>query len=115
MLKNLWNITNFYCSHRHTPTKMEFLNGPLSLFYACPKYYEQNREPGELMCSMRLNLVDAEGILDKFSSIVLKDLEDDIIRDYTNMEFEYKAIHVKVLHYDEHHLDLDILNKKALR
>lgn len=116
MITNLWNITDFYCSYRHDkPVKMGYNNNGLTLFYSCPKYYPENREPGEPACPMRLNMVDAEGILDKFSKIIEEDEDKDIYRNYKNFEFDYKSIHVKVLKYENDSIHLDIFNRKALR
>ncbi len=116
MIKNLWKMTTFYCSYRHKePVKMEIIQGPSSPFYACPKYYPQNREEGEPACPMRMNFVDAEGVLNKLSEIIDNDENNDIYKDYTNYEFDYKTIHIKVLKYKEGQIDLDIFNRKAMR
>lgn len=116
MIKNLWKCTNFYCSYRHAPEKMILNDGPHSLFYSCPKYYPENREPNEVACPMRLNLYDAEGILETLSEIIEADLENGIEGDYTNLKFTYKKnIIVTVLKYKKNdHVDLDIYNKKAI-
>lgn len=116
MIKNIWKCTNFWCSHRHEAIKMELIQGPMSLFYACPKYYPQNREPNERTCNMRLNLVDAEAILEKLSKIIEEDDNNGLNADYTNLEFDYKDIHITVLSYDKTgSIDLNILNKKAIK
>lgn len=116
MIKNLWKCTNFWCSHRHQPEKMTLIQGPMSLFYACPKYYPENREEDERACTMRLNLVDAEAILEKLSKIIEEDDNNNINADYTNLEFDYKAIHVTVISYDKTGIiNLNIYNKKAIR
>ena len=116
MIKNLWKDTKFYCSHRHEhPIEMSYNQGPHSLFYSCPKYYPENRGPDEPACPMRLNMVDAEGLLEKLSEYIEKDMEQDRIRDYTNLEFDYKQIHVKVLKYHDGKFKLYIYNKKAIK
>ena len=118
MYKNIWKNTKFICSHRHSPAEMTIHDGAngASPFYSCPHYYAENRAPKEdRACPMRLNFVDAEGILDKFSSIVNNDISNDIIKNYANYEFDYKAIHVKVMKFTDKELIMDIFNKKALR
>ena len=116
MIKNLWNRTTFCCNYRHEhPVDMQIIQGPASPFYACPKYYPENREAGEASCMMRLNFVDAENVLETFSSIIEKDEAEDLYKDYTNFEFDYKQIHVKVLKYSRiGKISLEILNRKAI-
>lgn len=117
MIKNLWKVTNFYCNCRHTtPQKMQFVDGPSSLFYACPKYYPENREPGEPSCMMRMNLIDAEGVLEEFSKIIEEDEANNVIRDYRGFEFDYKTVHAKVISYSyDSGAEIIIDNKKAMR
>ena len=115
MIKNLWKDTKFCCSHRHEPVQMVYNNGPHSLFYSCPKYYPENRNAGEQACPMRLNMVDAEGILEKLSSMIESDMANDIEKNYTGIEFDYKSIHVKILKHHEDQFELNIYNKKALK
>lgn len=116
MIKNLWNNTKFYCAYRHDPIEMIIHDGPHSPFYSCPKYYPDAREEGEKACPNRLNFIDAEGLLEKFSEIVSENIKNDIYQDYTGLEFDYKAIHVKVLEFKQSGvLKLIILNKKALK
>lgn len=115
VIKNLWKETEFYCSHRHEPVKMSYNSGPHSLFYSCPKYYPDNRNENEQACPMRINMVDAEAVLEKLSAYIEDDWANDIERDYTNFEFDYKSVHVKVLEYHDGHFKLNIFNKKALK
>lgn len=117
MIKNLWNRTVFCCNYRHEhPIKMNVIQGPASPFYACPKYYPENREEGEPSCMMRLNFVDAEKVLDAFSDIIEKDEAENIYKDYTNYEFNYKQIHVKVIKYSRMgNIKLEIFNRKAVQ
>mgnify|MGYP000075122221 CR=1 FL=1 len=116
MIKNLWKEVNFYCSYRHEyPVKMEFNQGPHSLFYSCPKYYPQNRTADEPACPMRLNLVDAEAIVEKLSQVIESDIENNVEHNYRGYEFDYKMIHAKVIKYAPGEINIDIFNKKAIR
>lgn len=115
MIKNLWKMTHFYCSYRHDPVEMTINDkGDFGMFYSCPKYYPNNRTEDEQACPMRLNFIDAEGILEELS----KKLEDDSgfdCVDLTGEEFMYKNIRVKVIKQTSERIELDIYNKKALR
>lgn len=116
MIKNLWSTISFWCIHRHSePVEMQVQYGPSSPFYACPKYFPQNRDPDERACANRLNFVDAEEIVKKLGNIIATDQMNGNMIDYTNFEFDYKSIHIKVLEYKDKAIRLGILNKKALR
>ena len=116
MIKNLWKNTTFCCGYRHEhPVDMIFNERGESLFYSCPKYYPENRKPGEQACPMRMNTVDAEGILEQFSTIIEIDMENGIEKDYKNFKFKYKTIEVTILEYSPEKIKIQILNKKALK
>lgn len=115
MIKNLWKNTDFCCGYRHDPIPMIFNERGETLFYSCPKYYPENREPNEQACPMRMNTVDAEGILDKFSEIIEKDMAEGKDVDYTNYKFKYKMIDVEILSYSPDKIKIKILNKRALK
>lgn len=116
MIKNLWKNTTFYCGHGHEmPIEMYYKDGPLSMFYACPKYYPENRTKNERACSNRLNFVDAEAIIEKFSAIIEEKEADNTFFDFTNFSFKYRSIEVKVLEYSLDSVKLQIINRKALK
>ena len=112
MLKNLWKDTEFYCSYRHEPKKMTIIQGPSSLFYACPKYYPENRSKDEPACPMRLNLIDAQAILEEFSKMIENDEELGIECNYANKEFTYKMIKVKVIAIQKENLSLIFITER---
>jgi len=59
-----WDDIALMCTYRHEkPVRMQIKEGPLSLFYACPKYQAENRSEGEPACNNRLNLNDFEKML----------------------------------------------------
>lgn len=116
VIKNLWSVITFWCIHGHKePVQMQVQYGPSSPFYACPKYFPENRTPDERACANRLNFIDAEEIVKKLGNIIAGDQMNGDAVDYTNYEFDYKSIHVKVLEYKDKSIKLGILSKKALR
>lgn len=116
MIKNLWNRVQFYCIHNHeVPVPFRVQEGPSSPFYACPKYFPDNREPDERPCGNRVNLIDAESIVMKLGDYIEESEMNGEVANFTNFCFDYKGIEVKVLKYTDSHIDLGIVNKKALK
>ena len=55
MLTGIWKDIEIYCANEHSELiKLEPRQGPLSLFYACPKYYEENGTELEHKCDNRM-------------------------------------------------------------
>ena len=110
-------MTTFYCGHGHKiPVQMEYKDGPASMFYSCPRYYVDNENrPGERSCANRLSFDDAEQIILKLSDKILEYEANGAVYDFTNYEFDYKRIHVKVLEYTPTGVKLEILNRRALQ
>lgn len=114
MIKNIWQNITFYCGHNHSkPVKMELQEGPSSVFYACPKYKPENREPGERACGNRMNLINAQKLVEHYS----QKLEEFGLEggNLTNYEWDYKTIHAKVLKQNDHKINIEILDKKAIK
>ena len=64
VISGTWNDIVIVCTYRHgEPVEMKPKEGPESVFFACPKYHEENREPGERACNNRLNLIDHDKII----------------------------------------------------
>lgn len=81
----------FMCINHDTPHEMIIREGQ-SVFYACPKFDDDNLEPGERKCLNRMTFIDAGGIIDKFAEI-----EDSIdplegTEDLTGYEFGYRGL-----------------------
>jgi hypothetical protein len=95
---------------------MEIQNGPHSLFYACPKYHPDNREPDERACSNRINLVDYEIMLKHLQDILTDAMMHDRQEDLTNHSWVYKGIEFKVFEYTKDKIiKITMTNKKAVR
>lgn len=116
VIKNLWNMTKFYCGHGHEiPVEMIFKNGT-TLFYSCPRYYVDNiNRPGERSCTNRLSFDDAEQIILKISDKILEYENRGEKADITNYSFKYRNIEVKVLKYTEMEMRVQILNKTSVK
>lgn len=81
MLTGIWKDIEIYCGNEHSELiKLEPRQGPLSLFYACPKYYEENRTELEHKCDNRISLNEYEALVEHISDkITDAELNDQIL------------------------------------
>ncbi len=117
MIKNLWKKIVLVCGNCHNEKiVMQLIQGPSSLFYACPKYHQQNRTKGELACPNRINLMDYEKMIDYFSARMEEALIMGYKENLTNVTWQYKkTITFKVLSHTEEELKISMYNKKAFK
>lgn len=59
-----------YCGNHHEPVRMSLIQGPFSAFYACPKYNDEERKPGEHKCANRLSVTNLERMVDHINSML---------------------------------------------
>lgn len=117
MVKNFWKKIVLVCGNNHQEmVEMNLINGPASLFYACPKYYPENRSPQERACANRINLIDFEAMVNFLSEKIETALLDGGIVNLKNVSWTYKkAIDFKVLEHTEEKIVVQMLNRKALK
>lgn len=111
-----WDDVVLVCTHNHKePVEMVIQQGPSSPFYACPKYHEENRAPGERMCNNRLSLVDFTKMLEYLHGrIIESELQDRRIT-LTNMAWkDRKGTEYKVLKHEGNKLVISVYNKRAM-
>ena len=116
-IKNSYSWLELICGNHDEDTSipMEIKIGPSSPFYACPKYYEENRTPGERKCVNRISEVDYERILAHLSDLIMEADERGEVLDLTNHEWTRNGICCKVVrHNGMDKITVRVLNKKAL-
>lgn len=120
MIKNFWSKITIYCNNKHEKPIEFYVKEGQSPFYACPKYMlKDEKHPNghtkdERACPNRLNFIDAQGIVEKFSDIVEEDLLSNENINYEGLEFKYKHYIINVLEYTDKSIKLGILNKKSI-
>lgn len=123
MILNLWGQTEFVCCHRHNEEKMQILNGKQAVFYACPKYFSENREAGEPACNNSIYLTDAEKAVKHLSDRIFDMEMDDVVPNLNNYKFTIDNVDYAVLEhreYDsresdqENKIKIQVLNRKAI-
>ena len=81
MIRNLWKNVHFICGchGNEKPVYMIFHEGAenqrfgagtLSGFYSCPKYYPENRNPGENACFNRMTVEDCQDFIEHLSKVL---------------------------------------------
>ena len=117
MIKNFWKKIILVCgNHSDEEITMDIINGPMSLFYACPKYYPENRKPGERACANRINLVDFEKMVEHLSELYEENFVEGNLINLTGYRWVYKkVIQYEVIEHNQDHIKVKMLNKKALR
>lgn len=117
MLQNIWNKTKIVCAcHGEEYPEMSIRPGVgnKSMFYACPKYYPENREKGEVACVNHINDVEMEKILKKISSEASEQMQFGQSPFLMNYSFKIKDIEVKVVSQTDDELKVAVKNRKAL-
>lgn len=113
-----WDDVTLVCACHDTKedmVKMVIQEGPTSLFYACPKYREENRIEGERACNNRLSLEDYTKMLEYLhGTIVEAELNDERIQ-LTNFTWKNpKGTQFKVLLHNGNKLVISVYNKRAI-
>lgn len=113
-IKNSWSSVKLICGNHSDEQKVEMViqQGPHSLFYACPHYYEQNREEGERPCFNRLNLVDFERALSHLADV---QMDDETIVSLDHYKWKKNGVEYQVISHKDGKIVLRVLNRKALR
>lgn len=117
MIKNLWKHIVLTCGNHHEEEViMDLKQGPLSLFYACPKYYPENRKEKERACANRLNLVDFEKMLDHMTKKIEDGMDHGVEVNLTGYQYrDRKGTQYKVLLHSKDDLKIEVLNRRALK
>ncbi len=124
MIQNIWNKITIYCGcHEqdhsikmlpHAPSDATMVNGETSMFYSCPKYYPENRAQTERACFNRLSIADYE----KMVNHICEKLESGDQFSLVNLTgYTWKSkngILFHVLKHDIDHIDVLVVNKRAL-
>lgn len=118
MIKNLWQNTKICCGnhpHEENVVEMNIQDGPSSPFYACPKYYPENRNEMERACANRINFVDFEKFIDHISEFIEEANRNKETPALVGHIWKYKTITFEVIEYKYGNIKVKMLNRKALK
>ena len=118
MITNFWQKAIVICGNeKHTEeVPLEIQAGPSSLFYACPKYHEENRTKDERACPNRINLIEYENMLNHLSDAIFDAELNGRKINLTNLTWNNgKGIEFTVLEHKDDYIKVKALNKKAMK
>lgn len=114
MITGSWGDTKLMCGNHEKPVEMVIQQGPHSLFYACPKYFGENREAGEHICANRLNLVEFDKMLDHINALLCEEAAVNNAICLTNYSWKSRGVEYKILSHTSSGIVVQCLNRKAL-
>ena len=103
-----------YCGNHPEPVKMQLKQGPFSVFYACPKYSEENRNEGEHICANRIGINDVERMVDHINS---KMCDNGLLTSSVNLQnhgWKQNGVEYKILIHRSDKICVQCLNRSAL-
>ena len=115
MITGLWKNVRLICGNpaHESHEIMELRQTPTDVFYACPKYYPQNREPDEKPCMNRISVGEVEKMLDLLAEKIQEEEADNGSFFAKNYRFETRIGKYKVLQCSDVLLSVKVLNKRA--
>lgn len=113
---NSWENIHFICTHRHKkPQPMKIMESARAVFYACPKYFPDNREEGEPSCCNAIYLNDAEkavaAINDRLGKAAVNDEEVNL----ANYRFSIDNVDYHIIKDEDGQIEVEVLNRKVVR
>ena len=118
MIKNLCDMIEVYCGNGHKePVALYMRDGSdmgKDSFYACPRYYPENREPGERACNNNLTITDYIKMVDYLDKILTEaELNDEKVN-LTNRKFKIGQVNYTVFEHTNKKIKISIVNNKAI-
>ena len=83
-------------------------------FYACPKYYPENREPNERACNNNLTITDYLKMVNHIDKILTQAELNDEKLNLTNIRFKIGRVEYHVTEHSSRKIKIEVLNKKAI-
>lgn len=113
MVRGIWKNIDVVCGNHPDNQKIRLVptQGKDSMFYACPKYRQENREENERACPNRITLKDYEAMVNHISGLIE---ENGGFINLTNHTWTSKSIEFRVLKHNDDYIRISMLNKKAL-
>ncbi len=113
---NGWKNIRFVCCKNHKePQQMQEMAKANSIFYACPKYFPENRDKDEPACINAIFINDAEKavkeINDRLGAAAMKEQELNM----ANVKFTIDNVDYTVLKDDNGKMDVAVYNRKMVR
>ena len=119
MLTSIYSRVRLVCGNH--PSSDVYLvphegNMGQDMFYACPKYYAENRSVGESQCMNRISLTDLDKIIMHISDVIEQAEENGSSIRIEGMCWKTgRGIECRVLRETKDHIDVAVINRRVLR
>lgn len=118
MIKNLCDLIEIYCGHNHNEEIPMYMKDGSDMgkdsFYACPKYYPENREPDERACNNNLTITDYIKMVNHIDKVLTEAELNDEKLNMKNSKFKIGQVEYRVTDHTNRKIKVEILNKKAI-
>lgn len=121
MILNLAKNIHLYCGNHEKDYDAELIEHEgapgLDMFYSCPKYYDENRKPGERACSNRLTISEYQRMIDHISEIIEMVEAAGNTVNLTGHRWEDKSrgYEFKILKHTKDYINISVKNLRAIR
>lgn len=118
MIKNLWSYIELYCGnpiHKEPIKLVEKYTPTNTLFFACPKYFAQNREDDEKMCKNSIYTNDYEKAVEEIEKRLVENAKQDIEENLEGLRWTSKnGICYEVFSHSNDKIKIKMINKRAM-
>lgn len=127
MIENIWSKVHIYCGNHgenhgikmvpHEQSQLARFGGGIgSMFYACPKYYPQNREKDEKACYNRISISEMEEMINYISDKI--ESPDAVFAEVNLKGLTWKnkrGTKFKIITFTHSRIDVLVLSQQSLR
>lgn len=102
IVSNLWDRIDLYCDNGHeNSTKMELMQMGKTLYYVCPKRFEDNRDKTEKRCGNRISVKEFESMLDRISTALYEAEMSGEVTSLENQRWTHKGVKFRIIEHGE--------------
>ena len=115
MIKNIRKIIKVYCGNDHDELQeLQLGDGIYQMFFACPRYHIENRDPNERACNNRISIDDYENMVTYISKLIEDAEMNGQVINLKNYKWTKKNIEFKIIEHTKNSIKVLMKNKVAI-
>jgi len=118
MIKNLCDLIEVHCDNGHQEPIPFYMKDGSDMnkdsFYACPKYYPENRTYDERACNNNLTITDYLKMVSHIDKVITEAELNDQKLNLTNMKFKIGMVQYQIMEHTVKKIKVAVLNKRAI-